>query len=52
MAGRKELVTKVLDGDTFLAARCKNSVQLVNIEENYRGTDGMLHGGWMDVGAS
>lgn len=38
MAGRRELVTKVLDGDTFLTATRKNPVRLANIDAPERGT--------------
>jgi hypothetical protein len=40
MAGRRELVTKVLDGDTFLTASRKNPVRPANVDVAERGTPG------------
>ena len=37
MAGRRELVTKALDGDTFPTASRKNPVRLANVDAPERG---------------
>ena len=38
MAKRKETVTHVIDGDTFLTARRKRPVRLANVDAPERGT--------------
>lgn len=40
MAGRKERVTKVIDGDTFKTAGRKNPVRLANVDAPERGEPG------------
>lgn len=40
MAGGKDLVTKVLDGDTFETASRKNPIRLANVDAPERGTPG------------
>lgn len=37
---RKERVTKVIDGDTFMTASRKNSVRLANVDAPEKGTPG------------
>jgi len=37
---RKERVTKVIDGDTFMAASRKNPVRLANVDAPEKGTRG------------
>ena len=40
MAGRKERVTRVIDGDTFKTANRKNSVRLANVDAPEKGKPG------------
>lgn len=37
---RKEMVTKVIDGDTFITGSRKNSVRLANVNAPEKGTPG------------